>query len=78
MLYEKALSVMMATAMTAAALTGCGGGSSSSSETQAPAANGVQQKPKQLRQAVKKKMFLTGYGMPVKPPALYPFWVIQP
>ena len=35
---KKALSVMMATAMTAAALTGCGGGSGS--ETQAPAANG--------------------------------------
>ena len=72
---KKALSVMMATAMAAAALTGCGGGSSS--ETQAPASNGGAAETKAAAAASGEKaedVFWTVMACPASS-ALYPFWV---
>ena len=71
---KKALSVMMATAMTAAALTGCGGGSGS--ETQAPAANGGAAETKAAAASGEKAedVFWTVMACPSSS-ALYPFWV---
>lgn len=73
---KKALSVMMATAMATAALTGCGGGSSNSSETQAPAANGGAAETKAADASGEKAedVFWTVMACPSSS-ALYPFWV---